>query len=72
MNDDMQEYLIPYEYSGIYRVRAKSREEAREMFEAMSDQELAEEAGRWVDDRTFTPEEYAEAINAYLEEPQAA
>ena len=67
MNDDT--YIIPYEFTGMFRCRAASPEQAREMFEAMSDQELAEEAERWVDDRTFTEAEYADAIKETKEGP---
>ena len=51
-------YIIPFEYSGLCRIDAHSAEDARDLFEAMSDDERLCHADMWVDDRTFTEAEY--------------
>lgn len=68
----MQDYVIPYEFQGLFRIKANSAKEAREFFEACSDEELANTAQFWSDDRTFTPEEYEAAIKETREGPAPA
>ena len=69
-------YIIPFEYSGLCQIVADSPEAARDLFEALSDDERLNHADFWAD-RTFTEEEYRAAIAATtsyddIESPLAA
>lgn len=60
-------YVIPYHFDGKFTCEAPNEEAARELFEAMSRHELAQDADFWSDDRTFTEDGYARAIKAVRE-----
>lgn len=64
----MTTYIIPFEYSGLCRIEADSPEEARDLFESMSDDERLCHADMWVDDRTFTEDEYKAETAAIIAE----
>lgn len=64
----MTMYIIPFEYSGLCRIEADSPEKARDLFEAMSDDERLNDADFWADDRTFTEEEYKAETAAIVAE----
>jgi putative intracellular protease/amidase len=57
-------YVIPFDYTGLCRIEANSPEEARDLFEAMSDDERLQDADFWADDRTFTEAEYKAETSA--------
>lgn len=69
---EVQVYVIPFEYTGFSRIKAASAAEAREMFNAMSDEDRLRDAHYWADDRTFTEAEYDEAIKETVEGPERA